>query len=204
MGLYQDRILPHLIHISMRNRELLRYREQVVSAAAGRVLEVGIGSGLNLAFYGVGVEQVIGLDRSPRLLAMARKAGRGAGVSIDLLEGTAEAIPLESRSVDSVVTTWTMCSIPDAARALAEMRRVLTPGGHLLFVEHGRAPDRSVQWWQDRLNPVWRCISGGCNVNRRIDELILSAGFRVQRLETGYIRGPRAMTFLYEGSAVPA
>lgn len=204
MGLYQDRILPHLIHVSMRNRELLRYRERVVPAAAGRVLEVGIGSGLNLSFYGPGVDQVIGLDPSPRLLSMARKASHRAAISIDLLEGTAEAIPLEARSVDTVVTTWTMCSIPDAARAVAEMRRVLRPGGRLLFVEHGRAPDRSVQWWQDSLNPIWRRISGGCNLNRRIDEIILSAGFRLERLDTGYIRGPRAMTFLYQGSAAPA
>ncbi len=204
MGLYQDRVLPHLIHFSMRNRELLRYRERVVSAAAGRVLEIGVGSGLNLPFYGAGVERVIGLDPSPRLLTMARKASHRTPVSIDLLEGTAEAIPLEARSVDTVVTAWTMCSIPDPPGALAEMRRVLRPGGRLLFVEHGRAPDRGVQWCQDLLNPVWRRIAGGCNLNRRIDELVRSAGFRIEHLETGYIRGPRAMTFLYEGSASPA
>lgn len=203
MGLYQDRVLPFLIHLSMRQRNLTVYRGRLIPAAEGRVLEVGIGSGLNLPFYAATVERVIGLDPSPKLLAMTREAARRISVPVELIENGAEAIPLYNRSVDTVVTTWTLCSIPDVQRALGEMRRVLRPNGRLLFVEHGRAPDPGVRRWQDRLTPVWRHVGGGCHLNRAIGKLIESAGFRIQRLETGYMRGPKPMTFMYEGSAQP-
>ena len=203
MGFYQDHVLPLLIHLSMRQGNLAVYRARVIPAAQGRVLEIGIGSGLNLPYYGMTVEQVIGLDPSPKLLAMAREAARRTSVPLELIENSAEAIPLYNRSIDTVVTTWTMCSIPDVQRALGEMRRVLKPGGRLLFVEHGRSPDLGVRRWQDHLTPVWRRIGGGCHLNRAISELIENAGFRVERLETGYMRGPKPMTFMYEGSAQP-
>ena len=154
MGLYQDHVLPLLIHLSMRQRNLAAYRARVVPAAQGRVLEIGIGSGLNLPYYGTAVEQVIGLDPSPKLLAMARKTAQQTSIPLELIENRAEAIPLYNRSIDTIVTTWTMCSIPDVRRALGEMRRTLKPGGRLLFVEHGRSPDPSVRRWQDRLTPV--------------------------------------------------
>jgi ubiquinone/menaquinone biosynthesis C-methylase UbiE len=182
MGFYQDHILPFLIHLGMRQRNLAVYRGRVVPAAAGRVLEIGIGSGLNLPFYSEGVQQVIGLDPSPRLLAMARRARRPRG-SIELIEGSAEAVPLESKCVDTVVTTWTLCSIPDAPQALREMLRVLKPGGHLLFVEHGLAAEPNVRWWQDHITPMWKRIAGGCHLNRAIDTLIEGAGFQLERLE---------------------
>jgi ubiquinone/menaquinone biosynthesis C-methylase UbiE len=203
MGFYQDRIVPWLINLSMRNRDLLAYRERTVSAASGRVLEIGIGSGLNLPFYGAGVTQVLGVEPSAKLLAMARQAGGRAALPLELMQGTAEAIPLEDRSVDTVVTTWTLCSIRDAGRALQEMRRVLKPDGRLLFVEHGRAVEPQVRWWQDSLTPIWRRISGGCHLNRPIGELIASASFHIEHLDTGYMRGPKPMTFIYEGSARP-
>ena len=114
---------------------------------------------------------------------------------------SAEAVPLEDRSVDTVVTTWTLCSIPDPRRALDEMRRVLRHGGRLLFVEHGLAPDPKVRWWQDRLTPTWKHVGGGCHLNRAIADLIEAAGFEFERLDTGYMRGPKPMTFMYEGSA---
>jgi ubiquinone/menaquinone biosynthesis C-methylase UbiE len=167
------------------------------------VLEIGIGSGLNLPFYSPTVERVIGLDPSPKLLSMARQASRPTLSAIEFVEGSSEAIPLEDGSVDTVVTTWTLCSIPDAQRALREMRRVLKLGGRLLFVEHGRAPDASVRWWQDHLNPAWKRLGGGCHLNRAIGTLIEGAGFQFERLETGYMRGPRPMSFMYEGSARP-
>ena len=132
---------------------------------------------------------------------MARRVQRSGGGSVELIEGSAEAIPLADTSVDTVVTTWTLCSIPDASQALRDMRRVLRPGGRLLFVEHGRAPDRRVVWWQDRLTPVWKRLGGGCHLNRAIGTLIEGAGFQFDRLETGYMRGPKPMTFMYEGSA---
>ncbi len=204
MGLYQDHVLPRLIHLAMRQRNLAAYRARLIPAAQGRVLEIGIGSGLNLPYYGTIVEQVIGLDPSPKLLAMAREAARRrTSIPLEFVENSAEAIPLYNRSIDTVVTTWTMCSIPDVQRALGEMRRILKPGGRLLFVEHGRSPDPGVRDWQDRLTPVWRRVGGGCHLNRAISELIEGAGFRIERIETGYMRGPKPMTFMYEGSARP-
>jgi SAM-dependent methyltransferase len=122
---------------------------------------------------------------------------------VTFLEASAEAIPLEQHSVDTVVTTWTLCSIPQATTALAEMRRVLRPGGKLLFVEHGLAPDASVRRWQDLMTPIWRSCAGGCHLNRPISSMIEAAGFRIDHIETGYIPGPRPMTFMYEGSARP-
>ncbi|MBX9828064.1 MAG: methyltransferase domain-containing protein [Xanthobacteraceae bacterium] len=203
MGFYQDRILPHLINLAMRQRNLAIYRQRLMPAARGRVLEVGIGSGFNLPYYTANVERVVGLDPSPKLLEMTRGAAGRVRIPVDLIESSAESIPLDSGSIDTIVTTWTMCSIPDIQRALDEMRRVLRPGGRLLFVEHGRSPDLGVRRWQDALTPAWRRISGGCHLNRAISELIETAGFRVERLETGYTQGPRPMTFMYEGSAEP-
>jgi len=196
MGFYEDRILPHLIASTMRHRELVPYRQRVVGAAQGRVLEIGVGAGANLPFYGLGVSEVFGLDPSQRLLRMARKAER-----LHPLEASAEAIPLDTGSVDTVVTTWTLCSIPDAHTALAEMRRVLQPGGRLLFVEHGLSPDARVRWLQNALTPVWRRIGGGCHLNRPIDALIREAGGGLEKIDTGYLRGPNPATYMYEGSA---
>jgi ubiquinone/menaquinone biosynthesis C-methylase UbiE len=203
MGFYQDRILPFLIDLSMRQRQLAAYRNRVIPAAEGRVLEIGMGSGLNLPFYTDKVQRVIGLDPSPRLLSMARRLLPRVVPPVEFFEGSAEQLPLEDASVDTVVTTWTLCSIPDAQRALREMRRVLKPGGRLLLVEHGLAPDPNVRWWQDRLTPWWKPLAGGCHLNRPIRMLVEGAGFEFERLDTGYMRGPRPMTFMYEGSARP-
>jgi len=204
MAFYQERILPHLINLAMRNRELASYRERTISAAEGRVLEVGIGSGLNLPFYRRTVRELLGLDPSAKLLAMSRGAAHRSSVPVTFVEASAEAIPLDDRSIDSVVLTWTLCSIPAAPQALSEMRRVLKPGGHLLFVEHGRSPDRKVRRWQDWLNPAWKRIGGGCHLNRPIRSLIEEAGFAITELETGYIKRPNPMKYLYQGRAKPA
>jgi ubiquinone/menaquinone biosynthesis C-methylase UbiE len=203
MGFYQDQLVPLLINLAMRRRDLAAYRSRIVPAADGRVLEIGIGSGLNLPFYSRHVQQVIGLDPSPKLLAMARRANRPTSRTVEFIEGSAEAIPLENGAIDTVVMTWALCSIPDAARALGEIHRVLRPGGRLLFVEHGRAPDPHVVRWQDRLTPLWKRVSGGCHLNRAIGSLIEAAGFQFNHLETSYMRGPKPMTFMYEGGAHP-
>ena len=203
MGFYKEQILPSVIDLSMRQQNLAAYRSRVIPAADGRVLEIGIGSGLNLPFYSRSIEGLIGLDPSPKLLSLTRRNVRLGLRSVELVEGSAEAIPLEDSSIDTVVTTWTLCSIPDAGRALREMHRVLRPTGRLLFVEHGRAPDPNVVWWQDHLTPVWKVIGGGCHLNRAINILIEGAGFRFERFETGYMRGPRPLTFMYEGTARP-
>jgi ubiquinone/menaquinone biosynthesis C-methylase UbiE len=201
MGLYQDRIVPALIDLSMRNKRLRPFRERVVGAAEGRVLEIGTGSGLNLPFYQGRTREIFGLEPSARLLARAQVTAPRMQIPVRLLEGRAECIPLADASIDTIVMTWTGCSIPQIGSALREMRRVLKAGGRLLFVEHGRAPEPLVARWQDRLDPFWRRLSGGCHLNRKIDDLLRDAGFGIDRLETGYISGPRIVTFLYEGAA---
>lgn len=203
MNCYDRWVLPWLIDLFMRNKEARRYRGQVIPRAAGRVLEIGMGSGLNLPFYGPGVRHLFALEPSPQLRKMAGRRTRGTPFTVEFLDRSAEEIPLESASVDTVVTTWTLCSIPDAVRALHEMRRVLKPGGELLFVEHGLAPEPGVQAWQHRLNPLWNRIGGGCNLDRRIDGLISGAGFRLAELETGYAKGLRFLSFMYSGRAIP-
>lgn len=204
MTFYNRWILPHLVHLAMRQPALARYRRDVIDRAEGRVLEIGIGSGLNLPFYGGSVRSVIGLEPAPGLLRMARKQALHARVPIELLEASAEALPLQSASFDSVVTTWTLCTIPDVSAALGEVRRVLKPGGALLFVEHGRAPEPTIARWQDRLDPPWRCVAGGCHLNRKIDDLIESNGLRIDALTHPRLRGPPTHTFLYLGRARPA
>jgi ubiquinone/menaquinone biosynthesis C-methylase UbiE len=202
MGFYNELVLPRLLDQAMRKEDLVGYRRRVIGAAQGRVLEVGIGSGLNLPFYGDQVTEIVGLDPSRALIDMAGRRARANGRTVSFLPASAEAIPLDARSVDTVVTTWTMCSIPHPERALAEMRRVLKPGGDLLFVEHGRAPDPWVMRFQDWLTPAWRPLTGGCHLNRPMAELITGAGFRFVDLRTGYAeRGPRPFTFMYEGLA---
>lgn len=202
MGIYSDVILPKLCDLSMRNVRLHPYRERVVGAAEGRVLEIGSGSGLNLPFYRRDVREILALEPDPALLAMARRVPH-TEIPVTFMEASAEAIPLDDNSIDTVVTTWTLCTIPGAAAALTEMRRVLRPQGKLLFVKHGLSPDRGVRWWQDRLTPIWGRISGGCHLNRPIRSIIEDGGFRIDRIETGYMQGPKPMTFMYEGSARP-
>lgn len=201
MSFYHDAVLPRLCDLAMRNHYLIPYRERTIGLAEGRVLEIGIGSGFNLPLYTGKAERVIGLDPSPRLLAMARQVSDDTAIPTEFLEGSAEAIPLKDKSIDTVVITWTLCSIPDAIRALSEMRRVLKTDGRLLFVEHGRSPDANVCRWQNRLTPLWKRIGGGCHLNRAIEELIKGAGFRIERMDTGYMRGPKPMTFMYAGCA---
>ena len=201
MGFYQDRIVPHLVNLSMRNSRMAPYRERILARAEGRVLEIGVGSGENLPLYTNRANEIVGVEPHPRLLAMASL--KRSRVRTKLIEGSAESLPLDDSSIDTVVTTWTLCTICDVERSLQEMRRVLRPGGQLLFVEHGLSPDHSVRKWQNRLNPVWKKIAGGCHLNRPIADLIEAAGFRISRLDKGYMQGPKPMTFMYEGAARP-
>jgi len=166
------------------------------------VLEVGIGSGLNLPFYSSQVRRVYGLDPSIELQRIARERALGGSVEVEFLSQSAEdPVPLVDRSIDTVVITWSLCSIANGPRALHQIKRVLRADGRLIFVEHGRAPDPGVAAWQDRLTPVWKRIGGGCHLNRKIDEMIETAGFRITELKTCYLRGPRPMTFTYQGFA---
>jgi len=203
MAFYRDRVFPLLVDLSMRNKRLRPYRERVAGAAEGRILDIGIGSGLNLPFYGNNVREVIGIDPSSKLLDMTRAYRGRTSINLQLIEGSAEAMPIDDRSIDTIVTTWTLCSVPAIDRALAEIHRVLKPSGRLLFVEHGRAPEPWVCWWQDHLTPVWKRVAGGCHLNRPIEDVIQRAGFRIEHLDRGYMRGPKPMAFMYEGSARP-
>ena len=202
MSFYDRWILPSLLDLVMQQRQLETHRRAVVPLARGRVLEVGIGSGLNLRLYSPNVERIFGLDPSDRLLSMARRRSKQVALPIELLQGSATSIPLGDNSIDAMVMTWTLCSIPDPLAALAEMRRVLRPGGTLHFVEHGLSPDLSVELWQRRLTPLWRHIAGGCHLDRKIDDLIRAADFDVSEVNAAYAEGPRPMAYTYRGRAV--
>ncbi len=203
MSLYDRLILPRLIALAMRAPQLAPFRRRIGGAAEGRVLELGIGSGLNLPFYGAAVRAVTGIDPSPALLRLAEARATGLGMTLAVQPGPAETLPFDAGSFDTVVTTWTLCSIGDPRAALAEARRVLRPGGRLLFVEHGLAPDPRVARWQHRLTPAWRHIAGGCHLDRRIDSLVGGAGFRIETMEAAYVGGPRVATYFYSGAARP-
>jgi ubiquinone/menaquinone biosynthesis C-methylase UbiE len=201
MGFYDRRILPRLLDLAMRSRVLDRHRQKATALARGLVLEIGVGSGLNLALYGPAADRVCAIDPSAELLRRAAQRCAAAAVPVSLARASAEQQPFSDSVFDTVVTTWTLCSIADPLAALIETRRVLKPGGRLVFVEHGLAPEPGVARWQHRLTPCWKCIAGGCHLDRRIDDLIGAAGFRLDTVETGYVKGPKPWTFLYQGSA---
>ncbi len=205
MGFYERYILPKVLNWSCGAKPVREQRQKVVPLAEGRVLEIGIGSGLNLPYYDPGkIERVIGLDPAEEMLSYARRISATLPFTVEYLALEGERIPLERHSVDTVLVTYTLCTIADAIGALEGMRAVLKPGGRLIFCEHGRAPDAAVRRWQHRLNPLWRRIGGGCNLDRDIPALIEAAGFRVDTLESGYLpRTPRFSGFNYWGSAVP-
>jgi ubiquinone/menaquinone biosynthesis C-methylase UbiE len=204
MGIYDQYVLPRLIDLAMQNAVLTAERAKLVPLAVGTVLEVGLGSGHNLPFYSPQIERLYGLDPSVALLQMARQRVTRASFPTVALRGSGEQLPLADARCDTVVSTWTLCSIPQPLQALCEMRRVLKPGGQLLFIEHGRSPEDRVYGWQHWLTPLWRRLSGGCHLDRAIDALILAAGFRMLQFETGYVKGPRLLAFLYKGVAQPS
>ena len=203
MGFYSNRILPHCIDQGCAARPVSRQREKVVPYAEGRVLEVGMGSGLNIPFYNVDkVDLVWGLEPSEGMRRKARARVESAPFELRWLGLAAEEIPLEDNSADTVVLTYTLCTIGGWKTALEQMRRVLKPGGRLLFSEHGRAPDENVRRWQDRLDPIWSRLAGGCHLNRYIPRLLADGGFEVGQLETMYLPStPRFAGFTYWGYA---
>ena len=204
MGFYAKYILPRLIDLAMRNKDTARLRAEWIPHAQGEVLEVGIGSGLNLPFYSPEVRRVYGVDPSLELQQMALNRAGKSPVEVEFLPQSAEEpLPLPNASIDTAVVTWTLCSIPNPSEALQQAKRVLKPTGRLIFVEHGRSSDPSVVVWQDRITPVWKQIGGGCHLNRKIDDLITGAGFQIVELRTNYLPGPRPMTYTYQGFAHP-
>lgn len=185
-------------------RQMNDLRPEALEDAEGEVLEVGFGTGLNLPLYPPGVKRVVGLDpNSADGLPALEQRVLDAPFEVERCGLRADGdLPFDAGRFDTIVTTWTLCSIPDGARALSEMRRVLKPSGELVFIEHGRSPDARVVAWQDRLTPLWRHCSGGCHMNRDIGAMIRAAGFAITRMRTGYmIKGPRPLTYHYEGAA---
>jgi ubiquinone/menaquinone biosynthesis C-methylase UbiE len=205
MGFYDRHVLPKLLNWSCGAKPVRLQRQKVVPLAEGRVLEIGIGSGLNLPFYdATKIERVIGLDPAEEMLSQARRKSEALPFAVEYLALEGENIPLERDSVDTVLVTYTLCTIADPIAALDGMRRVLRPGGRLIFCEHGSAPDEAVRRWQHRLNPLWGRIGGGCNLDRNIPDLITEGGFRIDDLDSMYLPGvPRFAGFNYWGCARP-
>lgn len=202
MGFYNRYILPKVIHFACGLKPNMLQREKVVPNAVGVVLEIGIGSGLNLPFYSPEkVTKVIGLDPSLEITALAQQTAKEVPFDVEFIGLPGEQIPLEDSSVDTVLMTYTLCSIPDTRAALRQMMRVVKPDGKLIFCEHGAAPDKNIRVWQDRLNPVWSRLGGGCQLNRQIPDLIEQGGFRIADISADYIPGWRPASYNYWGVA---
>ncbi|MBF0674933.1 class I SAM-dependent methyltransferase [Pseudomonas sp.] len=202
MNLYERYLLPRLIDFACGMGEVMKIRAQVVPQASGNVLEIGIGTGLNLGFYDPArVSRIVGVDPAAQMQLLARQRAEKIAIPVETVALELGAIQAPTAHFDSIVCTFTLCTIPDAAAALQEMRRVLKPGGRLLFAEHGLAPDAGVARWQHRLTPAWKPLAGGCHLNRDIVRLIGAGGFTVRDLQSSYLKGPRPMTYVYRGWA---
>ena len=204
MSIYEDHVLPHLIDFACSTKPTRKQREKIVHLAEGDVLEIGFGSGLNLPYYDADkVRKIFGLEPAEGMRRKAQPNVDASGLDVEFIDLPGEEIPLQANSVDTVLVTFTLCSINDAVTALEGMRRVLKPGGSLLYAEHGAAPDETVRRWQDRLNPGWKRFSGGCNMNRDIPGLIEGGGFRITTDERMYIPGVKILSYNYWGIAKP-
>ncbi|MGL4315212.1 MAG: class I SAM-dependent methyltransferase [Pseudomonas sp.] len=202
MKFYDEKILPHLIDFACGMGHVMKTRSKVVPQAEGRVLEIGIGTGLNLSFYDAQkVSAIVGIDPAAQMQNLARERAAQISVPVEMIALELGQIQAADASFDSIVCTFTLCTIPDPLAALVEMRRVLKPGGKLLFSEHGRAPDAKVRLWQDRLTPIWKPLAGGCHLNRDIPGLLQAGGFQIRDLHSGYLPGPRPMTWVWYGWA---
>lgn len=204
-NLYDRWILPVLLDACCGMKIVQDQRARIVPRARGRVLEVGIGSGLNLPYYDrAKLTSLEGLDPADQLNAKAERRAKEAGLDVRLVTLSAEQIPAEDGTYDSVVCTFTLCTIPDAVKALHEMKRVLKPGGELLFCEHGRSPEAPVHRWQDRLTPWWKPIAGGCHLNRDVRTMLRDGGFVPSEIESAYLKGPKPLVWVTRGVAVAA
>ena len=203
MSLYDKYILPKVLNCTCGSKPISYQRKKVVPLAKGIVLDIGIGSGLNIPFYDLSmIDKIYGLDPSSELIKIAKKMAVKKNISIEFLLCGAEDIPLPNNSIDTVLITYSMCTIPEVLKANYEMFRVLKPDGRLIFCEHGLAPDKSVAKWQKRINPVWGKIAGGCNLDRDIPDLISSSGFKILSIEEMYLPStPKFAGYNYWGIA---
>ena len=202
MSFYEKHILPRFINCACGSKPIMKQREKVVPRASGVVLEIGIGTGLNLPYYhGPNVEKVIGLDPSEESWELAGERAKAADVPVEFIGLPGEEIPLDDNSVDTVLVTYSLCTIPDPVTALHGMSRVLKPGGSLLFCEHGLAPDDKVVTWQRRIEPLQKRLFDGCHLTRDIPGLIGESGFTVDRVEATYVKGPKPHSYFYLGVA---
>lgn len=205
MGFYNKYILPQLTHWVCSQNDITRVREEYVPLAKGRILEVGIGSGLNLPHYDpLRVEKIWGLDPSSELIKRAMKQATQMPFDVEFIERSCEEIPMDDKSMDSVLVTYSLCSIPDVSKALKEINRILKPGGELIFCEHGRAPDDVISKWQDRVTPSWTKVSGGCHLNRDISQLINKSRFKIVKYDQQYSSPLKLISFNYRGIAIPS
>jgi SAM-dependent methyltransferase len=204
MGFYSDQIVPRVTHALMSARPITEVRVRALAGAEGTVLEVGFGSGLNLPHYPPGVTRLLAVEPSAVARTIAQPAIAACEFPVEFVGLDGQSIALADAAVDCVVSTWTLCTIPNAERALAEFVRVLKPGGTFVFAEHGRAPDAAVAKWQDRLDGLQRRLAGGCHLNRRIDALIAAAPFAIASLDKFYAEGPRTHAYFYVGVAAKA
>lgn len=202
MGVYEDRVLPRLTDLVMNRQDLEPIRARATAGLDGEVLEVGFGSGLNVPHYPASVSRMRAVDPATLGRKLAAKRVAASPTPVDYIGLDGQALPLEAASVDHVLSTWTLCTIPDVERALEEIRRVLRRGGVLHFVEHGRSPEAKVAHWQDRLTPIQRRVSGGCHLNRPIHQLLADSGLELTKMETYYIKGPKVFGHTFEGEAL--
>jgi ubiquinone/menaquinone biosynthesis C-methylase UbiE len=205
MNLYRRVIFPQLLDLALSGERIERYRRQLLAHVQGAVLEIGFGTGLNLPCYPEHIRKITGVDPNPGMGSLARRRIASSPIAVDWQVADAQELPFPSQSFDSVVSTWTLCSIPNVAKALREIRRVLRAGGKLFFLEHGLSEDPQVQRWQNCLNPLQKVIADGCNLNRDMARLIQGAGFRFEQLERFYMPDqPRFIGYTYQGIALPA
>ena len=206
MGFYDKHILPRMLNAAMSAKPISYQRKKVVPRAQGRVLEIGFGAGHNLPYYDASkVTQIWALEPAAEMRERSAERRAGSSIALEFIDLPSEKIALDSESADTVLVTYTLCTIPDVMAALGEMRRVMKSSGTMIFCEHGEAPDESVRRWQRRITPVWKIIGGGCHVGRPIPKLIENAGFKLADIQTMYLPGtPRFAGFNYWGSAVKA
>jgi ubiquinone/menaquinone biosynthesis C-methylase UbiE len=202
MGLYRHHVFPWVLEAVMNRRVFRRLRREALSPAGGRILEIGFGTGVNLGYYPDGTHRVVGVDSNPGVAPIARRRATAHGIEVEHHQLSAEHLPFDTASFDTVVSTFTLCSIPDVQRALAEVRRVLRPGGEFVFLEHGLSPEPAVARWQRRFNPAWKLVGDGCHLDRDATEEVRRSGLAIERVRNFYLpKSPRFAGYMYLGAA---